>query len=129
MVALQSANQVNARNNLSEPRRMVFDVEFAQRQIKTWVFCLLWLLLGQFGAHIIYMWIKDAKQEWQGAGFFIPAYLVMWGKILGGNADQAGVAHAILLVGVLIHGVFVLATGMLREMNDQIARDVASKVR
>ncbi|MDF1747114.1 MAG: hypothetical protein P1V19_25705 [Gimesia sp.] len=126
MTTLQTCAQIHARSSLSKNKRMGFDVEFGRKKVKTWIFCLLWLLLGNFGAHIFYMWFKDPAENYEGAGFFVPAYLLCWIKILGRNESQSEVASVVLFIGVLIHGVVVLASGMLREMNDRIAREVAS---
>jgi len=127
MAALQTAAQEQFRRRVPEEARTAFDIEFNRQKLKTWVFVVLWGILGNLGGHLIYMWIK--RQEFPVPGVIVFGYIMCWLRILSGNESQSAVALAVLTVGVLIHGVYLIGSGALREINDEIASKVASQVR
>lgn len=127
MATLQTAAQEQSRRRVPEAARTAFDIEFGRQKLKTWVFVILWGIFGNFGGHLIYMWIK--KGEFPVPAFFVVGYLMCWAQILGKNASQSATFMGVLTVGVLIHGIYLLASGELRQINDRIASKVASQVR
>ena len=127
MATLQTAAQELSRRRVPEAARTAFDIEFRRQRLKTWIFVILWAVFGNLGGHLIYMWVK--KGEFPVPGFFVFGYLMCWLKILGGNESQSAVAMGILTVGVVIHGIYLLASDELRQINDEIASRVASQVR
>ena len=124
---LETAAQEQCRRRIPEAAWTAFDIEFSRLKIKTWIFVVLWGFLGNFGGHLIYMWIK--KGEFPVSGAVVFGYVMCWSKILGNNESQSATATAVLTVGVLIHGIYFLASGALRRINDEIAAKVASQVR
>lgn len=127
MSTLETAAQEQFRRRIPEAAWTAFDIEFGRQKIKTWFFVLLLGILGNLGGHLIYMWIK--KGEFPVPGAVVVGYLMCWSKILGKNESQSATAMAVLTVGVLIHGIYLLASGALRRINDEIAGKVASQVR
>lgn len=126
MATLETAVQEQCRRRVPQAAWTAFDIEFRRQKLKTWIFVLLWGILGNFGGHLIYMWIK--KGEFPVPGPVIVGYLMCWSRILGGNESRSSTAMAVLTVGVLIHGIYLLASGDLRQINDGIASKVASQV-
>lgn len=126
MATLETAVQEQCRRRVPQRAWTAFDIEFRRQKLKTWIFVLLWGILGNFGGHLIYMWIK--KGEFPVPGAVIVGYLMCWSRILGGNESQSSTAMAVLTIGVLIHGIYLLASGDLRQINDGIASKVASQV-
>ena len=127
MATLQTAAQEQSRRRVPQVAQTAFDIEFGRQKLKTWIFVILWLVLGNFGGHVIYMWIK--KGEFPIPPFFVLGYLFCWTKILGGSDSQSATFTGILTIGVLIHGIYLLASAELREVNDDIASRVANQVR
>ena len=124
MASMQTAQQVATRNQLSNDDRSAFDVEFSRQKLKTWAFVALWILLGNFGAHLIYARIKDPNEEVMGGGLMLWVYLGCWARYLGGHAPSMMILTGI----VLVHGGIMLASGMLRDINDRVASRVAHSV-
>jgi drug/metabolite transporter superfamily protein YnfA len=125
---LQTAKQISIREALSRPLRLAFDVEFARKRISTWIYFLLSAVLGLFGAHFFYLWLKDPDENWEHVGPVLFAYLFGWSKILSNNQTVADSAGVVVSMVVFCHTLWVIFSGQLRNYNDRIAQNVAREL-
>ncbi|MFM8485978.1 MAG: hypothetical protein ACKOCH_06555 [Bacteroidota bacterium] len=103
----------------------MFDVEFSAKRISTPVYTLLWLFLGSFGAHAAYSWMKTGKPP----AIFGYVLGLIWARVLSSSPKTAEQAEIVLFIAVIIHGIFIFASGTLKEMNNGIAKSVAATIK
>ena len=141
MSTFSSAVQIDLRSELKKDKQLAFDVEFQNQRAKTWVFCLLWLFLGNLGAHRLYLQVKGRDEFMDGfqrdlkngrSVFFWGTIGFLWSCILGlwGQSPEESANAFLILNGItFIHGIVVLCAGGIRKVNDLIAGRVARQIR
>lgn len=128
MQHLGSARQLATRDALSKQKRSAFDIEFGRLRIRSWIFILLWLTVGNFGAHYLYL---RFKREYDELSHFSGLYVVgfLWLGVflyaIQGGGQHAALTFLLLYAFVFCHGLVMLATGHIRRSNDEIASRIA----
>jgi hypothetical protein len=140
---LSSAKQLKIRNGLAtQEDQLAFDLEFRRASIKSWLFVVLWLFVGNFGIHYLYLRFKRKRSSLAGFSGYedkltafhgIYALGFFWaGSILytlGGAPLHAALCFLLLYATNMILGFALLATGHVTQSNDYIADRIAARIR